>query len=146
VTIALENLAPLYPGCERLGDSLAFVGKMVEALDSEQAGICLDLGHAHIEAQRRGLSLGELIEPVLGRVVLWHVHDNFGVRGGEQTSGWVEPLRLDLHLAPGAGSLPWHEIAPLAARHPAPQLLQVNPASRPEPATLAVMTRELLGL
>ena len=146
VTIAFENLAPDYPGCERLGDSVAFVAKTVDALDSEQAGICLDLGHAHIEAQRTGVSLAELIEPVLGRVVLWHVHDNFGARGGDQTSGWIEPLRLDLHLAPGAGSLPWDEIAPLLARHPAPQVLQVSPASRPEPATLAVMTRELLGL
>ena len=147
VTLAIENLAPAYPGCERISDELAFVAKMVDALDSEQVGICLDVGHAHIEAERAGVTLAELIEPVLDRVVLFHVHDNFGARGGDaQTAGWVEPLRLDLHLPPGAGSLPWPAIAPLVSGHPAPWVLQVNPGSRPEPATLAVVTRELLTL
>jgi sugar phosphate isomerase/epimerase len=146
VTLALENLAPAYPGCERISDELAVVARMIDALDSEQVGVCLDLGHAHIESQRSGIPLAELIEPVLDRVVLFHVHDNFGARGGEPAAGWVEPLRLDLHLPPGAGTLPWSGVAPLIAGHPAPVVLQVNPGSRPEPATLAVMTRELLGL
>ena len=147
VTLAIENLAPAYPGCSHVSDELASVAKMIDALDSDQVGICLDLGHAHIEAERAGVPMGELIEPVLDRVVLFHVHDNFGARhGNEQTGGWVEPLRLDLHLPPGAGSLPWPEIAPLVSGHPAPFVLQVSPGSRPEPATLAVVTRELLGL
>ena len=147
MTIAIENLAPAYAGCERVSDELAFVAAMVDALESDQVGICLDLGHAHIEAERSGVPLADLIEPVLDRVVLFHVHDNFGARLQDaQTSGWVEPLRLDLHLPPGAGSLPWEQVAPLVADHPAPYLLQVNPGSRPEPATLAVMARELLGL
>ena len=46
----------------------------------------------------------------------------------------------------GAGSLPWHAIAPVLARHPAPLQLEVHPASRPEPATLAVLMCEVLGL
>jgi sugar phosphate isomerase/epimerase len=145
VKLAFENLAPAYPGCERVADDIAVVCGLLDALDSDQVGLCLDLGHAHIAAERAGVPLRELIEPVLDRVLLFHVHDNFGP-DGPVLAGWVEPLRLDLHLPPGAGSLPWGQVAPLIAHHTAPLLLEVHPSSRPEPGTLAVMTRELLGL
>ncbi|HWF53549.1 MAG TPA: sugar phosphate isomerase/epimerase [Solirubrobacteraceae bacterium] len=143
VKLAFENLAPAYPGCECLADDVAVVAELVDALDSEQVGICLDLGHAHIAADRAGLPLTELIAPMLDRVLVFHLHDNFGAR---PQPGWAEPERIDLHLPPGAGSLPWAEIAPIVARHAAPLVLEVHPSARPEPGTLAVMTRELLGI
>jgi sugar phosphate isomerase/epimerase len=145
VRLAFENLAPVYPGCERVGDDLAAVCALIDALDSDQVGLCLDIGHAHIAAERAEVPLAELIAPALHRVLLFHVHDNFG-SGGCAQDGWVEPLRLDLHLPPGAGSVPWAELARPLARHSAPLLLEVHPSARPEPGTLAVMTRELLGL
>ena len=108
--------------------------------------MCLDIGHAHIAADRAGRDLAELIEPLLDEVVLFGIHDNFGARSGAERAGGIEPMRLDLHLAPGAGSVPWARIAPLLAPHPAPLVLEVHPGQRPVPATLAVVMRELLGL
>ena len=151
VRLAIENLAPVYPGPEMVCFDPAAVAELVRVLDSEAAGMCLDLGHAHIAASLAGCELAELIEPVLDAVVLFHVHDNFGApagpgAGGHGPRGGIEPLRLDLHLSPGAGSLPWASIAPLVARHPAPLQLEVHPPGRPEPGTLAVVLCELLGL
>ena len=49
----------------------------------------------------------------------------------------VDPLRLDLHLAPGAGSLPWHRLTGLVRDHSAPVMLEVEPSNRPGLTTLA---------
>jgi sugar phosphate isomerase/epimerase len=94
----------------------------------------------------RGLPLPELLAPALEQVILFHVHDNFGAGSDVPRAGQVEPLRLDLHLPPGAGSLPWAAVAPLLAARPAPLQLEVHPAGRPEPATLRVLMREVLRL
>lgn len=87
-----------------------------------------------------------LIEPALPHAILFHVHDNYGARVDTERAGQVEPLRLDLHLPPGAGCVPWEAVAPLLARHRAPLQLEIHPAGRPEPGTLAVLAREVLGL
>ena len=108
--------------------------------------MCLDIGHAHIAADGAGRDLAEVVAPLLDVVAAFGVHDNFGARPGAQRAGGIEPMRLDLHLAPGAGSVPWPSLAPLIAPHPAPLVLEVHPARRPVPTTLAVVMRELLGL
>jgi sugar phosphate isomerase/epimerase len=146
VRIAIENLAPVYPGAEHVSHDPAAVAALVGRLDSDHVGMCLDVGHAHIAAGLAGCELVELIEPVLEHVILFHVHDNFGARMDAPRAGGIEPVRLDLHLAPGAGSVPWATLAPLLARHHAPLQLEIHPAQRPEPATLAIVIREVLGL
>jgi sugar phosphate isomerase/epimerase len=143
VAIAVENLAPSYPGCTRLIDPPT-VAKLVARVDSPNVGICLDIGHAHIAAGLAGRELVSLVEPALDRVILFHVHDNFGARLEAPRAGGIEPLRLDLHLAPGAGSVPWPALSPMLASHPAPLGLEINPGRRPAPATLAVVMGELL--
>jgi sugar phosphate isomerase/epimerase len=146
IRIAVENLAPVYPGAGYVSHNPAAVAALVDELDSAQVGMCLDLGHAHITADAANRDLTETVEPLLDRVILFHVHDNFGARPFAPRAGGIEPLRLDLHLAPGAGSLPWRALAPLLGAHPAPLQLEVHPAQRPEPARMAVVMRELLGL
>jgi sugar phosphate isomerase/epimerase len=143
VRIALENLAPVYPGVEHVSHNPVAVAALARRVG---AGVCLDIGHAHIAAGYAGCELAELVEPVLEQVLLFHVHDNFGARPHAPRAGGIEPVRLDLHLAPGAGSVPWASVAPQLAGHPAPLQLEVHPSKRPEPATLAILMRELLGL
>ena len=64
--------------------------------------------------------------------MLFHVHDNLGVRrGATSTRPGIDPLELDLHLPPGRGSLPWGRIAPLLREHDAPLVLEVEPSQRP---------------
>jgi sugar phosphate isomerase/epimerase len=145
VRIAIENLAPVYPEPERVSHNPFAVQELVGRLDSEHVGMCLDLGHAHIAAGLAGCALTELVEPVLERVILFHVHDNFGASSSPR-AGAIEPVRLDLHLAPGAGTVPWNALAPLLAEHAAPLQLEIHPAQRPEPATLAILMREVLGV
>ena len=145
IQLAIENLAPVYPGPERVCHNPAAVAELVQRLDSEDVGMCLDLGHAHIAAGLARCDLLELIEPLLSQVILFHVHDNYGAGAAVPRAGGVEPVRLDLHLAPGAGTVPWRSLAPLICAHPAPLVLEVHPPRRPESSTLAIVMREILA-
>jgi sugar phosphate isomerase/epimerase len=143
VRIAVENLAPVYPGVEYVCHDPSAVADLVRRLDSEYVGMCLDIGHAHIAAELAGCEILDLVEPALEHVLVFHVHDNLGARARGPCRGGIEPLRLDLHLPPGAGTVPWREIAPRIAAHTAPVQLEIHPAGRPEPARLAILTREV---
>ncbi len=136
--VAVENLAPLYPGIETLSSNPMSLRGLAHRLDSEGIGVCLDLGHAHVVAELRRTSLERFIEPVLDAVTLFHAHDNFGARRGDGDGDalGVDPLRLDLHLPPGRGTLPWHAIGPLISAHRAPVMLEVHPPYRPRAAEL----------
>lgn len=132
VTIAVENLAPVFPGPEPLSSSPMVLRGLVNRIGSERIGICLDLGHAHIVAELRRTSLEALIEPVLDSVTLFHAHDNLGARWQPTNAeGGIDPLKLDLHLPPGQGTLPWERLAPRLASHDAPLVLEVHPPHRP---------------
>jgi sugar phosphate isomerase/epimerase len=80
LTIAVENLAPVFPGPERLGHTPMLLRALCRRISSPSLGLCLDLGHAHIVADCRHAQVGDLLEPVLDAVVLFHLHDNLGAR------------------------------------------------------------------
>ena len=80
VGIAIENLAPLFPGPESLSANPILLRGLVRRLGSPAITICLDLGHAHIAADLRNTSVELLCEPVLDQVGVFHVHDNLGAR------------------------------------------------------------------
>lgn len=136
--IAVENLAPLFPGREVISANPMSLRSLVRQVGSESLGVCLDLGHAHISAQLSRTSLAALVEPVLDVVTVIHAHDNLGARLEPGSNGalGVDPLRLDLHLPPGRGTLPWHEVAHLVIRSNAPVILEVHPPFRPRVAEL----------
>lgn len=144
-TIALENLAPFYPGPERLSNTPMVLRSLVHKLSSPAVGLCLDLGHAHIVSDLRHSDVGQLIEPVLDSVTIFHLHDNLGARRGVGTAPEVDPLRLDLHLPPGRGTLPWPDIAERLRTHPAPLMLEVHPPHRGTPEQLHSAATEALG-
>jgi sugar phosphate isomerase/epimerase len=136
VIIALENLAPVFPGPEVLSFKPLLLRTMAKRISSPSVGICLDVGHANVVAGLHGSDPIELIEPALDRTVLFHLHDNLGARRTDDEAPEIDPLRLDLHLAPGRGTVPWDRLAPLLARRQAPLLLEVHPPHRPSPANL----------
>jgi sugar phosphate isomerase/epimerase len=136
VIIALENLAPVYPAPDALSFTPMILRTMAKRISSPAVGLCVDVGHANVVAGLRHTDPLELIEPVLDRTVMFHLHDNFGARHDTPDSPELDPLRLDLHLPPGRGTVPWERLAPLLARkHAAPLLLEVHPP-RPSPARL----------
>ena len=145
VTIAIENLAPLYPGPESASAAPSTLRALAQRVGSPRVALCLDLGHAHIVADSRHTSVDRLCEPVLDAVSVLHLHDNLGARrkphGAELG---VDPLRLDLHLPPGRGTLPWQLVGPLLRRHRAPMLLEVHPPYRPRAGELAASAVALL--
>ena len=80
VGIAIENLAPVYPGPDPVSASPLSLRGLALRTGSDAIGVCLDLGHAHIVAELRHTSLARFIEPVLDLVTVFHLHDNLGAR------------------------------------------------------------------
>ena len=142
--VALENLAPVYPGLLLPGHDPRVVRDVVRRVGSPALGMLLDVGHAHITACLHGDALELAVRDVLDDVVLFNVHDNLGARRHDITAPGIDPLKLDLHLPPGAGCLPWDRVAPLLAGHTAPLMLEVERSHVASPATLAAVTTALL--
>jgi len=84
VRLCIENMPPgVWPG-SRMQDLL----EVVESVGSEQVGLCLDTGHAHVQD-----GVVEAVRQASPRLWTTHVHDNNGKR--------------DQHLLPGYGTLDW---------------------------------------
>lgn len=147
LTIAVENLAPVYPSppvARRVCHDPLAVRNMVRRIDSPAVGMLLDVGHANITCSLDGTSLREILGEVAQDVVLFHVHDNLGRRRHDVGAPGVDPVRLDLHLPPGSGSLPWPEVGPLLCGHHAPLMLEIEPSHRPDLVALAEITTTML--
>ena len=145
VTVAIENLAPVFPGPRRLCHDPVTVLDLVRRLASPAGGMLLDLGHLHITADASRTDLVALAAACAPHVLLVHVHDNLGARRREVDAPGVDPLRLDLHLAPGAGTLPWSRVSGVLAGRDAPLVLEVAPQHRPaQLAELRCRARDLL--
>lgn len=144
LTIAVENLAPVWPGPARLSHDPMAIRDLVRSVGSPAVGMLLDLGHAHLTASLGGLGLEPVLQAVADDVVLFHVHDNLGARRHQLDAPGVDPLRLDLHLAPGNGTLPWERIAPVLRGHRAPLMLEIEPSHRPELVALSTITKHLV--
>ena len=115
----------------------ATLRSLAKRIDSPAVRLCLDLGHANVVADLRHTRVAELVEPALDATCLFHLHDNLGARrrAADQRAE-LDPLKLDLHLAPGRGSLDWSAISPGVLAHEAPLMLEVHPPHRPAPAGL----------
>jgi sugar phosphate isomerase/epimerase len=81
ITLALEVIPNALSSVEALV-------RLIDSLDLDDAGICLDFGHAAIMGD-----VLDAIEEASGHLVTTHVHDNHGTR--------------DEHLPPGEGSIDW---------------------------------------
>ncbi|MHC4823753.1 MAG: sugar phosphate isomerase/epimerase family protein [Planctomycetota bacterium] len=104
---AREAVATLVPVAKEAGVKLLLeniisegtrIGRLLHLLDEidpeREVGLCVDLGHAHVE--------GDVVEELrlaLPRLHHLHVHDNDGCS--------------DAHLAPGQGTIPWAEVLTL---------------------------------
>src|SRR3954470_19527231 len=143
VTVAIENLAPMYAGQRRRCHDPLAVRDLVRRLDAPAGGMLIDIGHLHITADATRSDLAALVAACAGDVALFHCHDNLGCRRGVDAPG-VDPLKLDLHLAPGRGSLPWARIEGMVTAHAAPVMLEIEPSQRPPLELLAARAARLL--
>ncbi len=143
--ICVENLAPVYPAPPRVCHDPREVADFVARIDAPAVTLLLDVGHAHIAAALRRTDVGRLLDAVHDAVGLFHVHDNLGARRHDVQAPGLDPLRLDLHLPPGAGTLPWERIAATLRDHRAPLMLEIGAGHRLEPLALARAVRGELG-
>ena len=144
-TVALENTAATYPGPAKPAHDPAEILRLIDVVGAPNVNPCLDVGHAHLHSTAAGGDLAALIAPSVARAALVHVHDNLGAHRPRGRAPRLVPLRLDLHLPPGAGAVPWSAIAPQLLDSAAPLLLELHPPHRPEPQSLATITAELLS-
>jgi sugar phosphate isomerase/epimerase len=102
VKIALENLGKFEP----LSD-LALLPQLVDLVNLDNVGYCLDSGHAHA----CGTSPVEWIEVMGSKLFTTHFHDN---RGGpewvKEAAGFISPRGIDEHLPPGFGTISWTDV------------------------------------
>ena len=94
----------------RAGSLVHFVEEDVKLDDlADDAGICLDFGHAHIDGD-----VVEAIETVSEHLIATHVHDNAG--------------RSDDHLLPFDGSIDWASALTAVQKvgYDGPLMLEVN--------------------
>ncbi|PCJ52777.1 MAG: hypothetical protein COA70_11370 [Planctomycetota bacterium] len=107
---AREAVAELMPVARKAGVRLLLeniissgtrVSRLMDLLDevdpAREVGLCLDLGHAHVEG-----NVVEELQAALPRLHHLHVHDNDGCN--------------DSHLAPGQGTIPWTEVIKVLQR------------------------------
>jgi sugar phosphate isomerase/epimerase len=131
VLVCVENLCPTYPGPRRVCHDPGAVRELVLRLDSPSVRMLFDVGHANVIADSEGIDIASLLEPALEVVALFHVHDNLGARRREGGGFTYDPLRLDLHLPPGIGTLAWESIASALLAHGAPLVMEIHPSHRP---------------
>jgi sugar phosphate isomerase/epimerase len=144
VMLCLENLCPVYPVGSSICHDPQEVCALVDRLDSEAVRMLLDVGHAHVVSDREGFDLTGFVSPVLDSVGLFHIHDNLGARRRDTGSTALDPLRLDLHLAPGGGTLPWDQLSKALTNHSAPLVLEIHPSHRPTATALREATEAAL--
>jgi sugar phosphate isomerase/epimerase len=125
VRLLLENIISA-------GTRAAALRALLDELDpAGEAGICLDLGHAHVD----GGVMKELADAG-PRLAHLHVHDNDGSE--------------DAHLAPGRGSIPWRAVRTALAAvgydgMGALELRDATRGARPAAALCAEAAAELRG-
>ncbi len=142
LTIALENLCPVFPSPARLSHDPIAVRDLVRRLDLPGTGMLLDVGHLHVTCDAAGEDTAAIAAACAADAVLVHAHDNFGARRRDVTASGVDPLRLDLHLAPGMGTVPWPRVARALDGCAAPIVMEVK---RQHQASLADLHRRAVA-
>ncbi|HEX9792951.1 MAG TPA: sugar phosphate isomerase/epimerase family protein [Planctomycetota bacterium] len=135
---AREAVAELLPVARHCGVQLLLeniisegtrAARLVELLDEldpvGDAGVCLDLGHAHVEGD-----VLDQLEAALPRLAHLHVHDNDGAS--------------DDHRAPGAGTLPWRAVLGRLRAHDyrGQGALEIRDSSKGRETAATVVARE----
>ena len=146
VTIALENLAPLFPAPRPSPRPRSCFAGSCGASTRRRSRSASTSGTRTWSPTSRHTGLEALCAPVIELASVVHLHDNLGARRrhpGRELG--VDPLRLDLHLPPGRGTLPWDRVATMLAATEAPLVLEVHPPYRAPVGELAATAARLLA-
>jgi sugar phosphate isomerase/epimerase len=109
--------------------SPAELAETLAAVDDPAVGATVDFSHAFLNATARGYDLLESLAALAPHARHLHVHDSFGRPPAFRPWSHGDSLAFgfgDLHLPPGAGSLPWDALAALPWAGPAVANLELN--------------------
>ena len=131
VRLCLENARPYLDGspycyAEHLDELL----RMVRAVDRENVGVTLDVGHAYLAARFYGFDFMQAVREIRPCVRHIHLHDNFGKACASYEKKQYELVaagRGDLHLPPGWGEIPMREMFELLDDYSGVVLLELRP-------------------
>jgi sugar phosphate isomerase/epimerase len=102
VKIALENLDKFEPL-----SNLELLPKLINAVNLDNVGYCLDSGHAHA----CGVNPVEWIEVMNNKLFTTHFHDNRGCPDWvRNATGFISPSGIDEHMPPGFGTISWLDV------------------------------------
>ena len=100
--IALENLGKFEPL-----SNLELLPKLVELIDLDNVGYCLDSGHAWCV----GVDPVDWLKVMGDKLFTTHFHDNHGCPDWvKNADGFIRPTGIDEHLPPGFGTISWIDV------------------------------------
>ena len=140
---------------ENLRNDIASPGHLLDILrigHFDSAGLCLDLGTAHLSGQ----PLAQIFARLQGRIAELHLHDNHGLPApGHPYPG--DAGKPDAHLWPASGSerpaslatgtIHWHEAYSLIETLPpeTPGILEISDLQSDSPETATRIAREVFS-
>lgn len=149
VRIGLENARPYLDGSPYCyAERLDHLKRMVEEVDRENVGICLDVGHGYLAARFYGFDFLGAISSVAPYVNHVHLHDNYGKASTSYEKKQVEMAavgRGDMHLPVGWGEIPAAGVMALLKRYCGVVTLEMRPRYRAYFGQALTYARELAG-
>jgi sugar phosphate isomerase/epimerase len=121
VRLMLENMLPLLI-FGNTGDMLTMLGSLMHG----PAGVCLDTGHAFLSG-----NLLNVLHKLSAFIQMLHIHDNWG--------------RLDDHLPPGQGHIPWPQVMQELAKIPFDGVLIQELIHRPDQSMETILDQAALS-
>jgi len=145
VTLAIETMFP-DPG--RWTPTPGELAAQIAAVEHPQVGACFDFAHAWLNRSHRPydfLAEAAALAPLCRHL---HLHDNFGRLPLFRTWSHGDAIMFgfgDLHLPPGAGTLPWDALVGLPYAGTLVANLELDKRWIPEWASAIAWTREWVG-
>ncbi len=134
VLLGMENARPYLDGspycyAERPEELV----KLIRAVDRQNVGITLDLGHAYLASRFYGFDFLRAVRAAAPYVRHLHIHDNFGkvIASYEKKQPELAAKgRGDLHLPPGWGEIPLRDVFRLLDNYEGVLTMELRPRYR----------------
>lgn len=112
--------------------SIAPIARQLEAIDHPNVAMTLDIGHLYIAAHDLGFDYLEAVSEAAPWVRHVHVSDNFGLldQGFDVEHDRWAFGEADIHLPPGWGSIPYHDVFVRLTSYEGNVILEIKPGFR----------------
>jgi sugar phosphate isomerase/epimerase len=122
--------------------------RQLEAIGHPNVAMTLDVAHLYIAAHSLSFDYLEAVSKAAPWVKHLHINDNFGHvdRGFDENGDRLAFGEADLHLPPGWGSIPYHEVFAHLPDYEGDLILEIKPSFRDYFAEALKNTQEMLAI